>query len=125
MASKTPGPRTQQTYEELLAYAQEYQLPALVSMTLNRMAILACNREGQVRGASAAGGAWKLAQTVPINAPWPKRRGTGPDIGFGDEPMRALAHGEQALELARAIADKELEARSLASFGALHLCRRL
>ena len=34
-------PRTQQTYEELLAYAQEHQLPALASMTLNRLAILA------------------------------------------------------------------------------------
>ena len=34
-------PRTQQTYEELLAYAQQHQLPALVSMTLNRLAILA------------------------------------------------------------------------------------
>src|ERR1051326_8116160 len=43
-------------------------------------------------------------------------------IGFvWAEPKRALALGEQALQLAREISDKELEARSLASLGAIHL----
>jgi tetratricopeptide (TPR) repeat protein len=37
------------------------------------------------------------------------------------EPKRALAHDEQALQLARAIADQELEARSLSSLGLIHL----
>jgi DNA-binding SARP family transcriptional activator len=114
-------PRTQQTYEELLAYAQEHQLPALASKTLNRLAILDVQQgkdksEVQARLQQA----WKLAQSSSDQRSLAETSWNLANIGF-DEPMRALAHGEQALQLARAIADKELEARSLASFGALHL----
>ena len=35
--------------------------------------------------------------------------------------QRALPHGEHTLELAQAIHDKELEARSLCSLGVIHL----
>src|SRR5437016_7777017 len=33
--------KAQEAYEELLAYAQHHQLPTLVSLTLNRLAVLA------------------------------------------------------------------------------------
>jgi DNA-binding SARP family transcriptional activator len=114
-------PRTQQTYEELLAYAQEHQLPALASKTLNRLAILAV-QQGKDKSEVQAllEQAWKLAQSSSDQRSLAETAWNRANIGF-DEPMRALAHGEQALKLARAIADKELEARSLASFGALHL----
>ena len=116
-------PRAQQIYEELLAYAQEHQLPALVSMTLNRLAILAVQQaqdrsqvqallEEALQMAEISTDQRTLAETA-----WNQAQITG--FVWGD-PKRALAHGRQALELAREISDKELEARSLASFGALH-----
>src|SRR2546427_13084058 len=40
-----------------------------------------------------------------------------------EDPTSALPHGAQALELARASHDQELEARSLALFGVFHLLR--
>ena len=57
-------PRTQETYEELLAYAQEHQLPALVSMTLNRLAVLAV-QQGKDKSEVQAllEQAWQLAQS--------------------------------------------------------------
>jgi len=117
-------PRTQEIYEELLAYAQAHQLPALVSMTLNRLAIRAVQQatdRPQVQVLLEE--AWQQAeissdQRTLAETAWNRAQ----IIGFvWDEPERALAHGEQALELAREISDKELEARSLASFGAIHL----
>src|SRR5438552_360564 len=56
--------RTQETYEELLAYAHEHQLPALVSMTLNRLAILAV-QQGKDKSEVQAllEQAWQLAQS--------------------------------------------------------------
>jgi len=117
-------PRTQQTYEELLAYAQEHQMPALGCMTLNRLAILAVQQgkdRPQVQALleearhsaeissdlrTLAETAWNWAQLIG----W-----------VWEEPTRALAPGEQALQLAREISDKELEARSLATLGGIHL----
>ena len=56
--------RTQETYEELLAYAREHQLPALVSMTLNRLAILAVQQGKDKSEAQALlSQAWQQAQT--------------------------------------------------------------
>src|SRR5205085_7579400 len=40
---------------------------------------------------------------------------------MGEGPTSALQHGEQALSLARAIRDQELEARSLSSLGHIHI----
>src|SRR5260370_38864490 len=37
-----------------------------------------------------------------------------------EDPKRALAHGQHALELARGIQDQELQARSLSSLGWIH-----
>jgi predicted ATPase/DNA-binding SARP family transcriptional activator len=115
--------RTQETFEELLAYAQEHRLPALVSMTLNRLAIWAV-QQGKDRPQVQAllDEAWQQAEisadprTLAETA-WNQAQIAG---YVWDEPERALAISEQALSLARATSDQELEARSLASFGALH-----
>src|ERR1700674_5881020 len=40
-----------------------------------------------------------------------------------EDPTSALPHGAQALALARASHDQELEARSLASLGVIHIMR--
>ena len=116
--------RTQQTYEELLAYAREHRLPALVSITLNRLAILAV-QQGKDRPQVQAllEEAWQQAEisadpcTLAETA-WNRAQIIG---SVWDEPERALAPAEQALQLARDIGDRELEARSLASFAAMHL----
>ena len=117
-------PRTQEIYEELLAYAQEHQLPALVSMTLNRLAIRAVQQaQDRPQVQALLEEAWQQAeissdQRTLAETAWNRAQ----IIGFvWDEPKRALAPGEQVLQLAHAIADKELEARSLVSFGAIHL----
>ena len=116
-------PRTQEAYEELLAYAREYRLPTLVSMTLNRLAILAV-QQGKDKSEVQAllEEAWQMAKASADQRALAETAWNRGSIGFAwNEPKRALAHGEQALELAREIADKELEARSLASLGAIHL----
>jgi len=115
--------RTQEAYEELLAYAQAHQLPALVSMTLNRLAILAV-QQGKDKSEVQAllEEAWQKAKASADQRALAETAWNRGSIGFAwNEPKRALAHGAQALELAREIADKELEARSLASLGAIHL----
>ena len=116
-------PRTQQTLEELLAYAHAHQLPALVSMTLNRLAILAVQQAKDKSEVQALlEEAWQMAKASSDQRTLAETAWNRSSIGFvWDEPKRALAHGEQALELAREISDKELQARSLASSGAIHL----
>jgi predicted ATPase/DNA-binding SARP family transcriptional activator len=116
--------RTQETYEELLAYAREHKLPALVSITLNRLAIRAV-QQGQDRPQVEVmlEEAWHMAeisfdQRTMAETSWNLAQITS---FVWDEPQRALVYGEQALQLARAIGDEELEVRSLASLGALHL----
>ena len=113
----------QETLEELLAYAHEHQLPALVSMTLNRLAIRAVQQAKDRSEVQALlEEAWHMAQSSSdqrslAETAWNRAQ----IIGFvWDESKRALAYGEQALQLARAIADKELQARSLVSLGAIH-----
>jgi predicted ATPase/DNA-binding SARP family transcriptional activator len=116
--------KTQQCYEDLLAYARKHKLYALVSMTLNRLAIWAVQHgrdKPQVQALLEE--AWQIAE---ISSNQRARAETAWNWAqilsyVWDEPQRALALNEQALELARAIADKELEARSLAAFGAVHL----
>ena len=117
-------PRTQEILKELLAYAQAHHLPSLASMALNRLAILAVQ---QTKDRSVVQAlleqAWQQAQTSAdqrtlAETAWNRAQIISYVL---EERKRALAYGEQALQLARAIADKELEARSLASFGAIHL----
>jgi tetratricopeptide (TPR) repeat protein len=105
------------------AYAQAHQLPALVSMTLNRLASLAVQQgKDKSEVQELLEQAWQLAQSSCDSRTLAETAWNRASISFGwNEPKRALAHGEQALELAREISDKELQARSLASLGAIHL----
>jgi predicted ATPase/DNA-binding SARP family transcriptional activator len=116
--------QAQEALEELLAYAQQYQLPRLVSLTLNRLAVLAVQQskdKSQVQALLEE--AWRLAQISSdqhalAETAWNRAQIIGV---VWDDPKRALSHGEQALSLARGIQDKELEARSLSSLGWIHI----
>jgi len=116
--------RAQQAYEELLAYAKQHQLAALVSMTLNRLAILAVQRSqdrSQVQARLQQ--AWHMAQTSSdqralAETAWNRAQITGI---VWDDPKGAFPHGEHALSLARGIQDQELEARSLYSLGWIYI----
>ncbi|GHO82669.1 ATP-binding protein [Dictyobacter formicarum] len=112
--------RVQQIYEELLMYARHKQQFSLVSMALNRLAILAIQQANDQPTARAlleqalqivethhdqrmlAETKWNLAQIM--TAAW-------------QDPISALPHGQQAFSLARAIHNQELEARSLLLLG--------
>ncbi|MFL5652811.1 MAG: tetratricopeptide repeat protein, partial [Ktedonobacteraceae bacterium] len=123
-ANQNAWEQAQEVYEELLAYAQHYQLPTLGSLTLNRMAILALQQshdkpqvyalleEARQMAQSShdqkalAETEWNLAQIA---------------ANMWEDPKSALPHGAQALSLARAIRDQELEARSLSLLGYIHI----
>jgi predicted ATPase/DNA-binding SARP family transcriptional activator len=112
--------QAQQTYEELLAYAQRQQLPGLASMTLNRLAVLALQQsKDKPQVHTLLEEAWRMAeisheQRVLAETAWNQAQ-------IWDEPKRALLHGEQALALARGIHDQELKARGLSLLGWIHL----
>ncbi len=118
--------RTQEAYEELLAYAQAHQLPALVSMTLNRLAVLAV-QQGKDKSEVQAllEQAWQLAQSSSdqralAETAWNLTQITGL---FWADLTSALRHGQQALSLARAGHNQELEARCLFTLGMIQLLR--
>ncbi len=123
-ASQNAWQRAEEAYEELLAYAQQHQLPRLVSLTLNRLAILAVQQSKDKPTVRALlEQAWQVAatshdQTALAETEWNLAQIMAAVWG---DPKRALPHAEQALSLARGIRDKELEARSLSSLGAIHL----
>jgi DNA-binding SARP family transcriptional activator len=116
--------QAQEAYEELLAYAQHQRLPTLVSMTLNRLAILTVQQSHdrpKVRALleearhmeqmshdkqALAETEWNLAQITAV---------------VWEDATSALSHGQSALELARGIHDTELEARSLSLLGVIHM----
>src|SRR5438105_10707733 len=108
----------------LTPIGQQHQLPTLVSLTLNRLAILAVQQakdQSQVRALLEE--ARRTAQTshdqrALAETEWSLAQITA--IWWGN-PKCAFPHGVQALELARASNDKELEARSLYSLGGIHL----
>ncbi|GHO92748.1 transcriptional activator [Reticulibacter mediterranei] len=114
----------QQVSEELLAYAQEHKLSALVSMTLNRLAVLAVQ---QTRDRSEVQAlleqAWQQAQSrhdqrTQAETAWNWAQISG--ILWAN-PKQALPHSKQAVALAREIADQELQARSLSLLGVIRL----
>src|SRR5205807_1912432 len=118
--------QAQQAYEELVAYAQSHQLPGLVSLTLNRLAILVAQQshdKPKVRAlleearqvAQSSHDQRALAETE-----WNLAQITGL---IWQDPTSALPHGEQALSLARAIHDQELEGRCLFTLGVIHILR--
>ncbi len=116
--------QAQDAYEELLTYAWQKPQFTLVSMTLNRLAILAvqhshdkakvralledarCLAETNHDQRALAETEWNLAQIM---------------ANMWDDPKGALPHAEHALSLARASNDRELEARSLSSLGLIHI----
>ncbi len=116
--------KAQQAYEELLAYAQQKPLPTLVSLTLNRLAVLALQQShDKSRVRALLEDAWQMAQSshdqkALAETAWNLALITA--ITWED-PTSALPHGEHALELARASHDQELEARSLSSLGWIHI----
>jgi DNA-binding SARP family transcriptional activator len=116
--------KAQEAYEELLAYAQHHQLPTLVSLTLNRLAILALQQSHDKPQVYALlEQARQMAQTshdqkALAETEWNLAQITA---NIWDDPARALPHGEQALSLARASHDRELEARSLSLLGYIHI----
>ena len=123
-ANQNAWEQAQDAYEELVAYGQQQHLPTLVSMTLNRLAILAVQQSHNKPQARALlEEAWQMAQTSQdqralAETEWNRAQ----IIGIvWDDPKRALAHGEHALSLARGIQDQELQARSLSSLGWIHL----
>ena len=116
--------QAQQAYEELVAYAQHQRLPRLVSMTLNRLAILALqqsNDKPQVRALLEE--AWRMAETSQDQRALAETECNLAQITgvVWEDPKSAFPHGEHALELARGIHDKELEARSLFVLGWIHI----
>src|SRR5258708_35034794 len=119
--------QAQEVYEELLAYVQQKPLPTLVSMTLNRLAILAAQQSfdrPQVRALLEQAG--QMAQTsheqrTLAETEWNLAQLTAE---VWEDPTSAFPHSEQALPLARASNDTELQARSLCSLGSIHLLAR-
>ncbi len=116
--------KAQAAYEELLAYAQHHQLPTLVSLTFNRLAILALQQSHDKPQVYALlEQAWQVAQAshdqkALAETAWNQAQITA---NMWDDPTSALPHGEQALSLARASHDQELEARSLSLLGYIHI----
>ena len=116
--------KAQGAYEELLSYARHKPLPTLVSLTLNRLAILAVQQSfDKPRARALLEEAWQMAQTshdqkALAETEWNLAQVTSV---LWEDWKSALPHGEYALELARASNDKELEARSLFWLGWIHL----
>jgi DNA-binding SARP family transcriptional activator/transposase-like protein len=117
--------QARKTYEELLAYAQQHSWPALVSMTLNHLAILAVQQaKEQAEVHALLAEAWRMAQIsqnprVLAETAWNRLQILGL---LWETPTLALAYGDP-VELARAIPDKELEAKSLSSLGTISLIK--
>ena len=116
--------QAQDAYEELLAYAQQKPLPALVSMILNRLAILALQQaHDKPRVRALLEEAWRMAETSHDQKALAETEcNLAQIIGVvWEDPKSALSHGEHALSLARRIHDEELEARSLFLLGWIHI----
>ncbi len=115
--------QAQDAYEELLAYAQHQRLPALVCMTINRLAVLALQQSNDTTKArSLLDEAWQIAQSshdqkALAETEWNLAQLTT----VWENSHNALPHSEHALELARGIQDQELEARSLSLLGLIHI----
>ncbi len=93
-------------------------------MTLNRLAILLVQQANDKPPVQVLlEDAWRMAETSAdqqalAETAWNQAQIIGV---VWDDPTRGLPHGEQALSLARASHDRDLEARSLSSLGWIHL----
>jgi DNA-binding SARP family transcriptional activator len=116
--------KAQTTYEELLTYVQHKPLPAFTCRTLNRLAILAVQRANDKPKARLY-----LEHALQIAEINPDQRALAETVWnlalitavMWERPASALPYGQQALTLARAMHDQELEARSLSALGWIHL----
>ncbi|HEX6551547.1 MAG TPA: AAA family ATPase [Ktedonobacteraceae bacterium] len=118
--------KAQEAYEELLAYARQHQLPALASMTYNRLAILAIQQlKDRPTVRALLEQAWQMAQSshdqkALAETAWNLAQITGM---MWEDLTSALRQGELALSLARTGHDQELEGRCLYTLGVIHLIR--
>jgi predicted ATPase/DNA-binding SARP family transcriptional activator len=118
--------KAQEAYEELLAYAQHQRQFTLASMTLNRLAILVVQQSNDKPQVQALlEDAWQMAQTSSdqqalAETEWNRAQITA---FVWENPKRALPYGKQALSLARALHDQELETRCLFTLGVIHILR--
>ncbi len=116
--------KAQEAYEELLAYAQHQHLFALVSMTLNHLAILALQQShDKPRVRALLEETWRMAETSHDQKTLAETECNLAQITgvVWEDPKSALPHGQHALSLARSVHDKELEARSLFLLGWIHI----
>jgi tetratricopeptide (TPR) repeat protein len=112
--------QAQQASEEPLAY----HLPTLGSRALNRLAILAVQQsKDRPQVQALLEDAWRMAQTCHDQRALAETEWNLAQITmFGwDDPKGAQPHGAQALSLARASNDQELEVRSLFLLGWIHV----
>src|SRR5947209_14823 len=114
-ANQNAWEQAQEVYKELLAYAQHYQLPTLVSLTLNRLAILALQQAHDKPQVSAlleeARQMAESSQDQKALAETEWNRAQIAAIAW-EELTSYLRHGEHEHSLARTILDQEMEDRS-------------
>ncbi len=121
-ADQNAWEKAQKAYEELLAYAQHQYQFTLASVTLNRLAILAVQQTSDKPKARALfEQALQMAETSQDQRALAETEWNLATTALWEDSKRALSHGQQALSLARALHDQELEARSLSSLGWIHL----
>lgn len=115
-----------ETYEELLTYARQQQNVALISMTLNRLAILMVHHsflEPRVRvllDEAVQTAATSQNQWVQVETAW----NLAQILFFTENDFtRSLVQAEHALELARSMEYRELEAKCLYLLGFVQLWR--
>jgi DNA-binding SARP family transcriptional activator/tetratricopeptide (TPR) repeat protein len=116
--------QAQRAYEELLAYAQQQGLPVLISMTLNRLAILALQQSNnRPKVQTLLEEAWRMAETSHDQKVLAETKCNLAQITgvVWEDPKSAFPHAEQALALAQGIHNEELEARSHFLLGWIHL----
>jgi predicted ATPase len=116
--------KAQSAYEELLTYAQQKAYPALICQTLNCLAILAVQQAHEKSKARRY-----LEQALHIAELNQDQRALAETVWnlslmtavLWESPTQALPYAQQALSLAQAVHDTELEARSLFALGWIHL----
>ena len=123
-ANQNAWEQGREAYEELLAYAKHQRQFTLVSITLNRLAVLELQQshdKPQVQALLEE--ALQMAQTSANQKALAEMEWNLAQItaNMWDDPTSALQHGEQALSLARESLDQELEARSLSLLGYIHI----
>jgi DNA-binding SARP family transcriptional activator len=105
--------KAQSAYEELLTYAQQKPLPALISQTLNRLAILAVQHANDKPKARLY--LEQALHIAEINQDQRARAETAWNLSLitavmWESPANALPYGQQALSLAQSLTNRAAEA---------------